>query len=301
MNGIISDFKRMSVHDGPGIRTTVFLKGCPLRCKWCHNPENLTAAPSISLTRKLCIFCGMCVAACPEGVHKIAGGNHILHREKCTGCGKCVDACLPGALTLYGKTMSAQETARKLLEDRNFYAESGGGVTFSGGEPMLQSKFLSETMAILKSENIHTAVDTSGDVPWEDFETVLPLTDLFLYDIKHLDDQFHLRGTGRSNSRILENLRKLSENGAAVEIRTPVIPGYNNSMDHLKSIARLLASMDNITAWRLLPYHSMAKGKYQALDMEYPMPETDMPDSQRMRSLQNSLIEIFPRVMLSSD
>ena len=301
MNGIISDFKRMSVHDGPGIRTTVFLKGCPLRCKWCHNPENLTAAPSISLTRKLCIFCGMCAAACPEGVHEITGGDHILHREKCTGCGKCVDACLPGALTLYGKTMSAEETAKKLLEDRKFYAESGGGVTFSGGEPMLQSDFLSETMAILKSENIHTAVDTCGDVPWENFETVLPLTDLFLYDIKHLYDQLHLRGTGRGNSRILENLRKLSEKGAAVEIRTPVIPGYNDSMDHLKSIARLLASMDNITAWRLLPYHSMAKGKYQALNMEYPMPETDMPDSQRMRGLQNSLIEIFPRVMLSSD
>jgi len=301
MQGFVSDFKRMSVHDGPGIRTTVFFKGCPLKCLWCHNPENLTMQPSISLTEKLCIGCGMCVPACSQGVHALENGIHTLGRHKCTGCGRCVDACLPGALTLYGRTMTAEEAARRLLEDRAFYLSSGGGVTFSGGEPMLQSDFLLEVMRILKAENIHIAVDTCGDVPWQCFETVLPYTDLFLYDIKHLDDAAHLRGTGRGNGQILANLRKLAQRQAAVEIRTPVIPGYNDAPEHLAAVARLLADMPNVTAWRLLPYHSMAKGKYQALGMPYPMPETAMPDNTRMRALQQSLAEIFPHTMLSSD
>jgi len=301
MTGIVSDFKRMSVHDGPGIRTTVFLKGCPLRCLWCHNPENLTVRPSVSLTRKLCIGCGMCISACPQGVHSLREGARSLHREACTGCGKCVDACLPGALTLYGRPMSAEETAKRLLEDRTFYAESGGGVTFSGGEPMLQSEFLVETMRLLKAEGIHIAVDTCGDVPWQHFASVLPYVDLFLYDVKHMDDELHRRGTGAGNERILANLHALSEAGAAVEIRTPVIPGYNDASEHLTAVASLLAELDGVTAWRLLPYHSMAKGKYEALDMAYPMPETAMPDTRCMRELQASLQGIFPRVMLSSD
>ena len=301
MEGIVSDFKRMSVHDGPGIRTTMFLKGCPLRCLWCHNPENLTVIPSVSYTKKLCIGCGMCVKACPQGVHVFSQSGHFLDREKCIGCGKCVEKCLPGALVLFGKAMTAEEAARKLLEDRAFYARSGGGVTFSGGEPLMQSRFLAEVMKILKAKGIHIAVDTCGDAAWENFEDVLPYADLFLYDIKHLDDEMHRRGTGRGSGRILENLRRLAEIGAAAEIRTPVIPGYNDDAEHLQRIAEMLAGLRNITAWRLLPYHSMAKGKYEALGMEYPMEETEMPDGQRMRELQTRLAEIFPGTMLSAD
>lgn len=211
------------------------------------------------------------------------------------------DVCLPGALTLYGRSMTAEETLGRLLEDRTFYQKSGGGVTFSGGEPLLQSDFLAEILQMLKKENIHTAVDTCGDVPWQHFETVLPFTDLFLYDIKHMDEALHIRGTGRSNERILANLKALAARKAAVEIRTPVIPGYNDAPAQLEAIARLLAGMDNITVWRILPYHSMAKGKYEALGMAYPMPDTDMPNTVRMRELQESLAHIFPRVMLSSD
>ena len=301
MKGMISDFKRMSVHDGPGIRTTLFLKGCPLRCLWCHNPENLTIKPAVSFTQKLCMGCGMCVPVCAQGVHGVQNGERHLRYEACTGCGKCVEACLTGALRLYGQEMEAEEAAMRLLEDRSFYESSGGGVTFSGGEPLLQPQFLADVMRLLKEKDVHIAVDTCGEVPWANFEAVLPWTDLFLYDIKHLDSGAHRKGTGTGNERILDNLRRLIQAGAAVEIRTPVIPGYNDDPAHLEAIASLLAELEHISAWRLLPYHSMAKGKYEALGLAYPMSETDMPSPARMREIQSSLKGIFPRVMLSSD
>jgi len=299
MNGIISDLKRMSVHDGPGIRTTLFLKGCPLRCLWCHNPENLQVTPILSYTEKLCVGCGACAAVCPTGAHKL-DPQHTIDHEKCIHCGKCVAECFPGALKIYGKTASAEDAAAMLLEDRMFYKDTGG-VTFSGGEPLLQSEFLCEVMQLLKSEGIHIAVDTCGDVPWRAFETVLPYTDLFLYDIKHIDPVLHQRGTGADNARILENLQKLSVCNAPVEIRTPIIPGYNDDFSTLEAIAHLLAQYPNITAWRLLPYHSMAKAKYEAIGLTYEMPELEMPDVARMRELQESLLDIFPKVKLSSD
>ena len=301
MKGMISDFKRMSVHDGPGIRTTLFLKGCPLRCLWCHNPENLTMPPAISFTQKLCIGCGMCIPVCAQGVHTLQNGVRHLQYEVCTGCGKCAEECLTGALKIYGQEMADEEAAQRLLEDRRFYESSGGGVTFSGGEPLLQPQFLASIMCLLKEAGVHIAVDTCGEVPWANFEAVMPHTDLFLYDVKHLDSEAHRRGTGVGNERILDNLRKLVKAGAKVEIRTPVIPGYNDDPVHLKAIASLLAELEHISAWRLLPYHSMAKGKYEALGMKNPMPETEMPDTVRMREIQEGLKAIFPRVMLPSD
>lgn len=301
MEGSISDIKRMSVHDGPGIRTTLFMKGCPLRCLWCHNPENLRMEPALSFTQKLCVGCGACADVCPHGVHHLAEGKHTLQYDSCRLCGACVDACLPGALKIYGKKAAPKEVAELLLEDTVFYMESGGGVTFSGGEPLLQSKFLAETMKLLKQHGIHIAVDTCGEVPWSAFTDVLPYTDLFLFDIKHLDSEAHRRGTGRGNERILVNLERLGKEGSAVEIRTPVIPGYNDNMEHLQSIAQLLRQHPTVRTWRLLPYHSMAKGKYEALGMEYPMPETEMPDAKWMRELQENLSQIFIGTKLSSD
>lgn len=300
MDGIVSDIKRMSVHDGPGIRTTMFLKGCPLRCLWCHNPENLTSRPTISFTRKLCIGCGLCMAACPQGVHQIKDG-HTLHYESCTGCGQCVQACLTGALTLFGKTMTPVQTAERLWEDKVFFDESNGGVTFSGGEPLVQSRFLAETLEILKRKGIHTAVDTCGEAPWEAFAQILPYTDLFLYDIKHMDSHTHKKLTGVGNERILENLYRLCEAGAQLEIRTPVIPHYNDTDENLQGIATLLSGLHGITAWRLLPYHSMAAGKYEAIGMANPMPETQMPTAEKMTHLRDSLRNTFPLTYLSED
>ncbi len=302
MKGFVSDFKRMSVHDGPGIRTTVFLKGCPLRCKWCHNPENLKMTPVLSFTEKLCVGCGACAEVCRQGVHTFSFETaHKLDHEKCIACGACVEECYTGALKLYGFQAEPEEVTVKLLADRAFYEQSGGGVTFSGGEPLLQADFLVEILKELKAEGIHTAVDTCGEVPWEAFEKVLTYTDMFLYDVKHLDVKKHREWTGVPNGRILENLQNLSLAGAAVEIRTPVIPGVNDDRETLCGIAKMLSAMDNVTAWRLLPYHSMGKAKYDSIGQAYNMPEIEMPDNVFMRRLQEELKPVFARVMLSSD
>lgn len=303
MKGYVSDFKRMSVHDGPGIRTTVFLKGCPLRCKWCHNPENLKMTPVLSYTEKLCVGCGACAEVCSRGVHGFedVSALHILHHESCLGCGTCVDECYAGALKIYGAEMEAADVAARVLADRKFYEQSGGGVTFSGGEPLLQPDFLVDILKELKAEGIHTAIDTCGEVPWEAFEKVLPYADLFLFDVKHMDAGKHKEWTGVENGRILENLKKLSEVGAAVEIRTPVIPGINDDEETLQGIAKMLSTMENVTCWRVLPYHSMGKAKYDAIGLTYEMPEIEMPDNARMREICDMLKPVFERVMLSSD
>ena len=214
MNATLVDIKRFAVHDGPGIRTTLFLKGCPLRCLWCHNPESVRPEPELGLPTRRCTVCGRCASACPNGAHLFIGGTHRIDRIRCTACGKCVSACLNDALILYGRSISPQEAARAALEDRAFYRHSGGGVTVSGGEPLLQPEFCAELFQLLHREGVSCAVDTCGCVPWSAFETVLPVTDLFLYDLKEIDPETHRRATGVSNSRILENLRKLDHRQA---------------------------------------------------------------------------------------
>jgi pyruvate formate lyase activating enzyme len=264
MNGRIVDIKRMTVHDGPGIRTTIFMKGCPLHCPWCHNPESIAAKPEIGFFKRKCVGCGECAEVCPNGAHIFQNGEHIFKRELCVGCGKCVEACLPGALEYYGRKISVEDVVKKVLEDKTFYEKSGGGCTISGGEPLLQVEFCVELFKKLKYQKIHCAIDTSGAVPWSAFEKVLPLTDLFLYDVKHIDKKLHQEQIGSSNKMILENLKHLSECSRPIEIRIPTIPGFNADEKSMTAIGQYLSGLKNITAVKLLPYHQ-ARSKYETV------------------------------------
>ena len=276
MKGRIFEIKKFAVHDGDGIRTTVFLKGCPLRCKWCHNPEGLTGAPILSYAPQKCISCGECVAVCPTGAHVVNESGHTYSREKCIGCGKCEEVCLGEALKLYGKEVEAKDLLPELLEDRAFYENSGGGVTLSGGEPLLQADFAKELLSLLKNEGISTAVDTSGLVPFSAFEKVVPYTDDFLYDIKAIDEDTHLFCTGVSNRLILENIKRLDEAGKNIEVRYPFVPDHNDG--EVEKIGAFLSGIKNLKKVRVLPYHAYAKSKYSYLGEEYPMGDKRMPE-----------------------
>ena len=268
----IFEIKRFAVHDGDGIRTTVFLKGCPLRCVWCHNPEGISAKPSLAYYAHKCIGCGECVNVCLQNAHKIEEGGHAFDREKCIGCGACEEACLGEALTLYGKETSVEALLPSLLEDKEFYENSGGGVTLSGGECLLHADFCSGLLGALKENGVHTAVDTCGFVPRAAFDKVIPYTDVFLYDIKAIDPAVHKRCTGVENGLILDNLRYLDGLGCKSEIRIPFVPGWNAG--EIRAIADFVKTLKNVTGVRVLPYHSYAASKYEALEMENTLPET---------------------------
>ncbi|MBR4664493.1 MAG: glycyl-radical enzyme activating protein [Lentisphaeria bacterium] len=276
------DIKRFAVHDGPGIRTTLFLKGCSLRCIWCHNPESRFMQPELAIHYPKCTCCGECAKAC--SCHKIVNGVHEFDRANCKACGKCTEACPSGALELFGKTMTADEAAAKLLEDRIFYADNGG-ITLSGGEPLLHCQFCAELLKKMKDEGIHCAVDTCGNVPWSAFETVLPFTDMFLYDFKCADPEKHRRLTGSGNELILENLKKLNGTGKNIEIRMIMVPEHNMSEDDLRAAGAFLAPLQNISAVRLLSYHSLARSKFQAVGHPDTMPEVSSPD---VNALENA-------------
>jgi len=273
---IISDIKRFAVHDGDGIRTTVFFKGCPLRCRWCHNPEGLSFVPQLAFYPHKCIGCGSCVTACPHGAHRMENGVHVLDRTLCAVCGRCEEACPVSALKFYGREMTVEELLPLLLEDREFYENSGGGVTLSGGECLCHADYCAALLSALKAEGIHTAVDTCGFVPREAFDKVIPHTDIFLYDIKHIDDAKHREGTGQGNALILDNLKYLAARQKAVEIRIPLIPGYND--DAIDAIGALLSQYANITKVRLLRYHNLAGSKYDSLAQPHQMPPLSEDD-----------------------
>lgn len=263
------DIQRCSLVDGPGIRTTVFFKGCNLHCAWCHNPESQPEKPVMMFYQSKCIGCGTCRQVCPNAL------------EHCEFCGQCVDHCPGGAREICGKTAPTEDILAEVIKDRAYYDRSGGGVTFSGGECMLQHETLSELLRLCKANGISTAVDTAGAVPWAYFARILPDTDLFLYDIKCWDEGTHKKYTGVSNRLILDNLEKLSALCAdRIIIRVPVIPGVNTSEQEMRSIAAFLKK-NNLTHVELLPYHKMGEHKYQdlGLDMQtFTVPEQALMD-----------------------
>lgn len=282
MNATIFNIQKFSVNDGPGIRTTVFLKGCPLSCAWCHNPESLSSDPELIFFKKKCIGCGRCVNACGYGALWPDGAGVGIERSKCVRCGACVEVCPTEALQMAGKEMGLEDILREIEQDAIFYQQSRGGVTFSGGEPMAQIDALETLLARCKLKGLHTAVDTSGHASWKDFERILPYTDLFLFDLKHLEDGIHLEFTGVTNRVILENLRQLSESGAVIGLRVPVIPGVNDSEAYAEQLGKRLSSLRIETVY-LLPYHGIAKGKYERLGRSYGLESLTAPSEEKMQ------------------
>lgn len=282
----ITGIKRFAIHDGDGIRTTVFFSGCPLHCLWCHNPENIERRPSLMFYRHKCRSCGKCAEICP--CHIVTKGEHLVHREDCTLCGRCVDACPAEALTLTGKETENAAIVSALLRDREFYETSGGGITLSGGECLCQPSACRDILRAVKEAGIPTAVDTCGFVPREAIETVLCDTDVFLYDIKAYDEEVHIRCTGQSNRLILDNLKYILTRGGRVEIRFPYVPGYNG--DQPEKIARFLAEQPPVTCVRVLPYHNFAASKYDALGIRNTLPPTlpGAEESEKVRSVFRS-------------
>lgn len=280
--GIVFNIQRFSIYDGPGTRTAVFFKGCNLTCRWCHNPESIPPNPVLEYYPERCIGCGRCFAVCPTNAHKFdEKGRHIVDRDLCTNCLHCVDNCFAEALIGVGQSMTADELVDAVMTDMPYYERSGGGVTFTGGECMIQHDFLLEVMQKLKAKNVHTAVDTAGNVPWEWFESILPVTDLFLYDIKAADPSVHKRWTGVSNERILENLHNLVQRGQRIWIRVPFIPGCNDR--EMSAIADIIAPL-SVERVDIMPYHKLGEGKYAALGIQSTGPICAIPTEAEIQS-----------------
>ena len=273
--GLIFDIQKFCIHDGPGIRSTVFFKGCPLRCAWCHNPESKRSEKELLYTARACVSCGACVGVCPEHLHGIVNAKHTAELSLCRACGKCTEVCPTGALALAGKEMTAEAVVEEVLRDHAFYEASGGGLTLSGGELFAQFDFALSLLTLAKKYGLHTCTETCGFTETEKLRSLAPFVDLFLYDWKCTDPALHRQYTGADNQKILENLYALNDLGASVILRCPIIPCVNDNDGHFSGIADLANHLDCIKAVEIEPYHALGTDKSERLGKEglrFPVP-----------------------------
>jgi pyruvate formate lyase activating enzyme len=282
--GIIFNIQRFSLHDGPGIRTSVFLKGCLLDCPWCHNPESKAAEPEIAYYPGKCVLCGACAGACPRKLHRFGEGGHTYLRGGCSGCGACAEACVTGALALIGRIITAGEALEEVKKDEPFYRNSGGGITLSGGEPLYQSGFTLALLRLARESGLHTCVETSGAAPFEILREAAAVTDLFLYDFKETDAEKHRAFTGISNVLILENLKKLDDSGARTILRCPVIPGCNDREDHFRGIGAAANRLRNLAGIEIEPYHPLGISKAEGIGKPARHTDTAIPSGETVNA-----------------
>lgn len=301
LSGVIFDIQRFSLHDGPGIRTTVFFKGCPLHCRWCHNPESISPEPQLFFMPEKCIGCGYCFRVCPQQAHRMEGGIHVLDRARCNHCGRCAAECYARALEAVGRMATVQEVMAEVIADRPFYETSGGGMTLSGGEPTRQLEFSRALLEAAREENIHTVIETCGFCKWSSIESLLTLVDQFYFDYKETSPALHKEFTGVDNALILSNLRALCRVGAKVRLRCPIIPGLNDSEEHFAGIAALCRELPQIEGAEIMPYHMLGLGKLSRLGVQ-PSQENDLstvatPEKQEVAIWKERLVALGGRVV----
>lgn len=284
--GMVFDIQRYSVHDGPGIRTTVFLKGCNLRCFWCHNPESYRREPDLLFYPNKCINCGKCFRLCPLNCHSVDNaGAHQINRAACTACGVCSQKCYAGALVISGKWRSVEDVMQTVLADAVFYKNSGGGMTVSGGEPMMQPEFTLALLQAAKEAGLQTALDTAANYDYALLERAAPWADLFLVDCKCMDNALHKQATGVENIRILENLARMGQGAVPVWVRVPVVPGVNDSVQNMEALREFLVGLPAIAKMELLPYHNLGLSKHESLGRDYGYRELKAPSKEHMEAL----------------